>query len=638
MRTGAEILWIGRLIASCGLALLAGCSRQEHAGADASSDSAEAARSLAPVAQPAFEELLPQAGGPPGYAGSGACRECHEAEHSSWHRSYHRTMTQLATPESVQADFDNVTLTNQDTRLVLTRTNDQFWVHMERLGPAAAGETGPAWLDQRLGLVTGSHHMQVFWVPSGQGNAQLGFPFTWLIPERRWVPRKSTFIRPPDAPHLSEVWNFTCSRCHTTGIEPRVDSARRITETRAGELGIACEACHGPGQRHIEMRRANPGVATVDAAVLRTEIVHPLELEPRRAAQICGFCHSMKWIDRSENWRVDGFRFRPGDDLEETTPVIRPSNINSIPGLASYLERHPELLQDFFWPDGMIRVSGRDYNGLIESPCYKGGQFSCLSCHSMHKSEPAAQLARNRTGNGACTQCHDRFAKEEELAAHTHHAPNSTGSECYNCHMPRTTYGVLKAIRSHQISSPSVPVQLATGRPNACNLCHLDQTLAWTAEHLERWFNQAVPPLGPEDRIVPESTRLALSGDAGQRALIAWHFGWAPAREASGDKWIPPVLGQLLDDPYAAVRCIAERSLRNDPALVPDGYDYTVEPGSRPPAASAVWERWRGAIGTAAQAEIKNLARTWLEDPDAMRRQFDEFLARRNDRPMRLRE
>jgi hypothetical protein len=34
------------------------------------------------------------------------------------------------------------------------------------------------------------------------------------------------------------------------------------------------------------------------------------------------------------------------------------------------------------------------------------------------------------------------------VTAHTHHASNSSGNECYNCHMPHTTYGVLSAIRS----------------------------------------------------------------------------------------------------------------------------------------------------------------------------------------------
>src|SRR5439155_19675930 len=190
----------------------------------------------------------------------------------------------------------------------------------------------------------------------------------------------------------------------------------------------------------------------------QSEIVHPKKITPVRAAQICGFCHSMKWFDRSEAWPRLGFRYRPGDDLEQTTPIIRPSRVEAVPALTDYLARNPDLLRDFFWSDGMIRVSGREYNGLIESPCYKGGKFSCLSCHSLHESEPNEQLARNRMGNEACTQCHEGFREEPQLLAHTHHRAGSSGNECYNCHMPFTTYRVLKAIRRHQISNRSVGV------------------------------------------------------------------------------------------------------------------------------------------------------------------------------------
>ena len=229
---------------------------------------------------------------------------------------------------------------------------------MEDTAPAGSEKTSREPLDVRVGLVTGSHHMQVFWVPGGDGNTQIGFPFTWLIPEGRWVPRNSAFVRPPDAVHRSEIWNVVCSRCHATGIEPRVDSATRTVSTRAGELGIACEACHGPGQRHAEARLAERDQAkVVNAQTLRSEIVHPKKIEPARGSQICGFCHSMKWIDKAETWRQQGFRDRPGANLEESTPIIRPSRIVSVPGLGDSLARNLGPLQDYFWPDGMIRVS-----------------------------------------------------------------------------------------------------------------------------------------------------------------------------------------------------------------------------------------------------------------------------------------
>ena len=35
-----------------------------------------------------------------GYVSSNTCQKCHPRQYESWHRSYHRTMTQVASPES----------------------------------------------------------------------------------------------------------------------------------------------------------------------------------------------------------------------------------------------------------------------------------------------------------------------------------------------------------------------------------------------------------------------------------------------------------------------------------------------------------------------------------------------------------
>jgi predicted CXXCH cytochrome family protein len=312
--------------------------------------------------------------------------------------------------------------------------------------------------------------------------------------------------------------------------------------------------------------------------------------------------------------------------------------------LTRVLAANPDLLHDYFWSDGMIRVSGREYNGLIESPCYKGGKFSCLSCHSLHASDPDDQLARNRTDNRACIQCHPAFREPAAVAAHSHHRAESSGSECYNCHMPHTTYGVLSAIRSHEISSPRVAETLATGRPTACNLCHLDQSLGWVAAKLTSWYRQPVPDLDPDTSTVAESVRLAVSGDAGQRALVAWHYGWEPARNASGANrprgWTEPVLGQLLDDPYAAIRCLAERSLRQAGMPVPAGYEYTLAPEARPPARDAVWKRWREALATSVTPRTpdETASRLLVDEPATMDAEFTRRLSRRDSKAMRLRE
>lgn len=42
------------------------------------------------------------------FVGSNTCLSCHADHHASWKRTYHRTMTQEASPQSVQGHFDGL--------------------------------------------------------------------------------------------------------------------------------------------------------------------------------------------------------------------------------------------------------------------------------------------------------------------------------------------------------------------------------------------------------------------------------------------------------------------------------------------------------------------------------------------------
>jgi hypothetical protein len=204
--------------------------------------------------------------------------------------------------------------------------------------------------------------------------------------------------------------------------------------------------------------------------------------------------------------------------------------------------------------------------------------------------------------------------------------------------MPHTTYGVLKAIRSHQVSSPRVSDELVTGRPNACNLCHLDKTLAWTAEYLTLWYGQPAPPLPDGHKDVADAVRLALAGDAGQRALVAWHFGWEPAVRASGKGWVPAILATLLDDSYAAVRCIAERSFRRVSALPLGDYDFTVPSGDRPAVRQTLLKEWASSLPLEVDQTWSSSTLVSAKDPDGMQQVLDKWMQQRDHRPVRLRE
>jgi hypothetical protein len=167
--------------------------------------------------------------------------------------------------------------------------------------------------------------------------------------------------------------------------------------------------------------------------------------------------------------------------------------------------------------------------------------------------------------------------------------------------MPYTTYGLLRAMRSHQISSPTVAASVQTGRPNACNLCHLDKTLGWTSEYLEKWYGTPRTPLDRDQQTVAASLLWLLRGDAGQRALVAWSMGWPPAQQASGTTWMPPFLSILLNDPYDAVRLVAYRSLRSQPAFAGFQYNFVGPAAKRVEdrfRAMSIWRNTRGPART----------------------------------------
>jgi predicted CXXCH cytochrome family protein len=535
----------------------------------------------------ALRPRVPQPVTDAGYVSSDSCRACHPAEHASWHQTHHRTMTQTASPDSVRAPFAGERLVDEDGRSYrLRRENDEFWVDVSGVGA------------RRIGLVTGSHHMQAFWLPSDRGNEQIEFPFTYLFDDRRWVPRRDVFLVGHEYTKEPSVWNRVCVECHVTGGQPQLDPRTGVPSSRVAELGIACEACHGPAGAHVAAnqspfrRQSLHGSAAPDPT-----IVNPARLPAPRAAEVCGQCHGIGCPP--DNWRQAGIRYRPGQPLRDTKPVLRLATLGES-DCRRQIAADDSFTPSRYFKDGMVRVSGREYNGLVESPCYKGGALSCLSCHSMHSSDPDRQVAQDRSGNAACTQCH--AALVEHVEAHTHHPAGSPGSSCYNCHMPHTTYGLLRAMRSHQISVPRVPTTLETGRPNACNGCHLDRTLAWTAAALERWYGTPAPPLTSEQSAIAASVLDVTRGDAGARALAAWSMGWAAAQEASGSDFIAPYLIELLDDDYSAVRYIAYRSLRTIRGFEDLRYDYV---GTQ----SARWQAQREARERFARQPLSTSAR-----------------------------
>jgi hypothetical protein len=557
-------------------------------------------------------------------------------------------MTQTPTEESVVGDFNNVRLSGKDLDVRLFKEGHRFMAELNFRNPTSTGV-------YPVVLTTGKHHQQWYWLGSPNSSEMMILPFVYLTAEKRWIPRHTVLVnarlcqeeRPEIAVFQAEndKWKTICIGCHTTHGQPQPKDERGLPSpvARVAEFGISCEACHGPGAAHV---RANTELGAKDSA-RRAGIVNPAKLGHERSSEVCAQCHSV-FYHRSEkssqSWLQDGYSYRPGDDLfaDPLQLVLR--------GRREFRAKQPAHVPDLveagsFWSDGMCRATGREFSGTLESPCYQRGEMSCLSCHAMHQSAgdgrtrnewAAGQLKPGMNGNRACSQCHDRFNDSGQLTRHTHHTADSTGSNCYNCHMPHTSYGLLKAVRSHEINSPSVAQSLQTGRPNACNQCHQDQTLAWTADHLATWYKQPKPKMKPDEEQVAASVLWALRGDAGQRAITAWSFGWPEAQKVSGASWQAPFLAALLDDPYPAVRFSAHRSLRRLEGFADFEYDFIGTPAAlsaAPQRARQVWEQTRGGAQRPFVRATLMDAKGQVLDAD-----FQRLLKLRDDRPVFIAE
>src|SRR5205814_7043507 len=166
--------------------------------------------------------------------------------------------------------------------------------------------------------------------------------------------------------------------------------------------------------------------------------------------------------------------------------------------------------------------------------------------------------------NEACYQCHADY--RGRLAEHTRHPADSPASLCYNCHMPFLTYSLLTTHRSHRIENPDVAGSLDTGKPSACNLCHLDKSFGWVRGELDKWSGRPkkLPrELTGDENSVAAAVLLLAKGDARTRVVVAGAFARPAARQASGTDWFGSFLTRLLEhERYPAARDLAHRGLR----------------------------------------------------------------------------
>ena len=541
---------------------------------------------------------LPQAHEENGYLGSSACRACHPGEYESWRQTFHRSMTRRVSelswgtsaapqlPQRLELYGRTFRLKEIEPGRFGVRGPDLHLAGRTLPVLAQLKDASPDWMrkkgeeifrsapevEREVVLTTGSHHYLAFWVEGGTDAELRQLPFVYFLRTGSWVPREEAFLQPPDALPFVARWNANCIQCHSVAGRPNESEGRDASgkfwqkyESQVAEFGISCEACHGPGAQHTQhfqnpLRRV-AAHQDHDDSKTAAYIFNPGNASAKLGSEACGQCHSYFLPADAEDWWENGFSnsYEAGLPLSGSRTVINADDFQTehsteISALAATRE-------SLFWDDGSMIVGGREYNGLIKSPCFEHTQddtkMSCVSCHSMHNSDPnrqiAARFSSRHTEDKMCTQCHDSLEK-----THSRHEPDSTGARCVSCHMPRTSYALLQGTRSHRISSPRAE---QTSPPNACALCHVNQTRAWFTAQLAIFGDQSAAwPAPGRDAGLPWAAELSLAHNAVTRALMADALGREETLAASGVSLSRQLLPLLLQDEYAAVRHIARRS------------------------------------------------------------------------------
>ncbi len=529
---------------------------------------------------------------------STVCAECHREQYDSWHRTYHRTMTRDATPENIKGDFANATHDYQGFRTRFTRERDGYY--METVDPDWAAEHArtkgqsngaPRYAKFPIDRLVGSHWIQEYMTRTPNGR-YVRLPVLYHIREKQWVHSNGAFLAPDSDDFWFQsrgvVWNNSCLYCHNTGPSknPVRDPRGAIVgfQTDTAELGIACGACHGPGGDHVRKHKNQPRKPNAEP-----DVVHPSHLSVPRRDEICARCHGAL-VPKAALWDPHTHRdpYTPGQELTRFNHLFHSEAEQAV--LAGVRKSdgkplRPEPTDGRFWGDGTPLTTALEYNGMALSACYQNGRgkMSCMSCHTAHGGDPNMMLKPQMQTNQVCYQCHAEY--RDKLAAHTRHAADSAGSSCVSCHMPHQVYSLMATHRSHRIQVPDLEGSVGTGKPHACNLCHLDKSLGWTRAELAKWPNgqkNTAVKLSPDEEKLSSALLTLAQGDARSRVIVAGAFATPAARQASGTDWYGPFLTRLLEhERYPMVRYFADRGMRaaHGSDLAP--FDYLAKPADR---------------------------------------------------------
>ena len=378
------------------------------------------------------------------YVGRDSCVDCHQNEAKLFHGSDHDLAMDIATDETVLANFEDQTIEHFGIQSRMFRDGKRFMVNTE----AHDGTMQ----DFEVKYVFGVRPLQQYMVetqrPDDAKENEIGhvqvLRISWDTNKKSWFylspPDVDEKLAPDDPLHwtgITQNWNASCAVCHSTDLQKNFSAVANNYHTTFSEIDVSCEACHGPGSYHVELANRkslfwdrNHGYGL---AKLKTESNLP-------QIETCAPCHSRRTVV-SEG-------FQPGCNFDEyfATQVVA---------------------QPIYHVDGQIRDEDYVYGSFIQSKMYHNG-IRCTDCHDPHSTKLKFE------DNQLCTSCHQHSAGKYDTINHHHHEPGTPGSACVDCHMPATTYMMVDSRRDHSLRVPRPDLSVSLGTPNACSGCHID--------------------------------------------------------------------------------------------------------------------------------------------------------------------
>ena len=364
---------------------------------------------------------------PPEFVGSEACVDCHAAQYSEWQGSHHELAMQVANEQTILGDFDNASIDYFGVTSRMFRDGERFIMQTDN----ASGVIE----DFEVSYTFGIEPLQQYLTDYPDGRKQV-LPFAWdTRPSdeggQRWYhlyPDEE--IRHDDILHWTgryANWNYMCAECHSTNLQVGYDLAAGTFASTWSEISVGCEACHGPGSRHIEQASGdfddNYGLLVdLDDRSDAAWIMNPEKGIAQRSGpatvqqqpESCGRCHSRRGVITAS--------YEYGQPLLDTHRVAL-------------------LEEGLYHADGRILDEVYVYGSFVQSKMYRAG-VTCSDCHNPHSGD----LHTGPDPNDICAQCHlaTKFAS-------TGHAPSR---DCVSCHMQDRVYMGVDARRDHSFRLP----------------------------------------------------------------------------------------------------------------------------------------------------------------------------------------